>query len=192
MDQVFDESAHQIENSVHEVDTAFDLVASKIPLQVTRVISKPTWCSKIAYSDDTNSRKSVDEENERLETNSHLVFDESLQRNMFHLQGQFANLKLVLIGNSVFYEILNSDFDGLRGVDGEVSLTPHDDNVEVVEFFPCLFIQLSLDNIRDLAMCDSMTDCVPTCYWFDTGQHVFQSSSFVFKHKKSFICDGIG
>ncbi|KAL3353894.1 hypothetical protein AABB24_018529 [Solanum stoloniferum] len=66
-DQVFDESSHQIEDSVHEFDMAFDLVADnlvglQIPLQATTSVEPPL----------------VDED-ECLETKTCIVFDGSLQ-----------------------------------------------------------------------------------------------------------------
>uniref|UniRef100_A0A3Q7HYZ1 Uncharacterized protein n=1 Tax=Solanum lycopersicum TaxID=4081 RepID=A0A3Q7HYZ1_SOLLC len=58
-DQVFDESSHLIEESVH----AFDLVEDnslglQMPLQVTEVISTPTWYVEIDYRGDMHSTKS--------------------------------------------------------------------------------------------------------------------------------------
>ncbi|KAH0682529.1 hypothetical protein KY290_021107 [Solanum tuberosum] len=51
-----------------------------------------------------------------------------------------------------------------------------------------LHIQLdpSLADFGGLALCESMKNGLPTCYWFDTGQHVCHSIPFVFRHK---ICD---
>ncbi|KAG5581719.1 hypothetical protein H5410_052346 [Solanum commersonii] len=51
-----------------------------------------------------------------------------------------------------------------------------------------LHIQLdpSLADFRGLALCESMKNGLPTCYWFDTGQHVCHSIPFLFRHK---ICD---
>ncbi|KAG5620365.1 hypothetical protein H5410_005583 [Solanum commersonii] len=119
-DQVFDESSHQIEDSVHEFDMAFDLVADKlvglqIPLQVTQVISKPM--------------KSIVEEDKCVETKTDIVFYKSLQQNEFDLQFQFIDLQLVS----------------------------------------------SLANFGDLAMCESVTDGLPTCHWFDTGSMFLRS-----------------
>lgn len=115
-DQVFDGSSHQIENSVHEFDMMFDLAADNSeelqPLQVTQVISTPTWCAKIDYPDDTHYRKSTTEEDECLQTTTDIVFDGSLQRNKFDTQGQIVNMKFVVIGNSISHEILTSNFSG--------------------------------------------------------------------------------
>ncbi|KAH0678983.1 hypothetical protein KY284_020068 [Solanum tuberosum] len=51
-----------------------------------------------------------------------------------------------------------------------------------------LHIQLdpSLADFGGLALCQSMKNGLPTCYWFDTGQHVCHSIPFAFRHK---ICD---
>ncbi|KAG5616204.1 hypothetical protein H5410_016028 [Solanum commersonii] len=145
-DQVFDESSHQIEDSVHEFDMAFDLVEDnsmglQMPLQVTEVVSTPTWCFEIDYRGDMHSRKSNVAEDECLETNTDIVFGGSLQRNESTLQGQFANLKLVVTENSVFHETLSSNFDAPIRVDGEISLIPRDDEDEIAESYPSLFNQ---------------------------------------------------
>ncbi|WMV28428.1 hypothetical protein MTR67_021813 [Solanum verrucosum] len=42
----------------------------------------------------------------------------------------------------------------------------------------------SLADFGDLAMCESVTDGLPTCHWFDTGQHVSLFIPFVFRHTK--------
>ncbi|WMV10424.1 hypothetical protein MTR67_003809 [Solanum verrucosum] len=155
-DQVFDESSHQIEDSVHEFDMAFDLVADnlvglQIPLQATQVISKPTWCAEIDNPNDKHSRKSIVEEDECLETKTDIVFVE-----------------------------VSSEMR----VDGYVSLIPHDDIAAISEFFLFVFNQSSLAHFRDLAMCESVTDGLPTCHWFDTGQHVSSFIPFVFRLTK--------
>ncbi|KAH0641161.1 hypothetical protein KY285_037747 [Solanum tuberosum] len=187
-DQVFDESSHQIEDSIHEFDMAFDLVEDnsmglQMPLQVTEVVSTPTWCVEIDYRGDMHSRKSNVAEDECLETNTDIVFGGSLQRNEFTLQGQFANLKLVVTENSVFYETLSSNFDAPIRVDGEISLIPRDDEDEIAESYPSLFNQSFFSHFGALAI-ESMTDGLPTCYWFDTGQYVSQSITFVFRRRK--------
>ncbi|WMV58053.1 hypothetical protein MTR67_051438, partial [Solanum verrucosum] len=84
-DQVFDESSHQIDDSVHEFDMAFDLVEGssmglQMPLQVTQAISTPTWCAEIDYRGDTHFRKSNVVTDECLETITDIVFGGSLQR----------------------------------------------------------------------------------------------------------------
>ncbi|KAH0662082.1 hypothetical protein KY284_027013 [Solanum tuberosum] len=145
-DQVFDESSHHIEDSVYEFDMAFDLVEDnsmglQMPLQVTEVLSTPTWCIEIDYRGDTHSRKSNVAEDECLETNTDVVFGGSLQRNESDLQGQLANLKLVVTKKIVFHEILSSDFDAPIGVAGEISLIPRDDDGEIAESYPYLFNQ---------------------------------------------------
>ncbi|KAH0716806.1 hypothetical protein KY290_016294 [Solanum tuberosum] len=117
-DQVFDESSHQVEDSVHEVDMAFDLVADN------------------------------------------------------------------LVGLQIPLQILISDFDEPIGVDVYVSLIPHDDVLVIAEFFPFIFKQSSLANFGDLAMCESVTDGLPTCHWFDTGKHVSTFIPFVFRLTK--------
>ncbi|XP_049399030.1 uncharacterized protein LOC125862950 isoform X1 [Solanum stenotomum] len=187
-DQVFDESSHQIEDSVHEFDMAFDLVEDnsmglQMPLQVTEVVSTPTWCVEIDYRGDMHSRKSNVAEDECLETNTDIVFGGSLQRNESTLQGQFANLKLVVTENSVFHETLSSNFDAPIRVDGEISLIPRDDEDEIAESYPSLFNQSFFAHFGALAI-ESMTDGLPTCYWFDTGQYVSQSITFVFRRRK--------
>ncbi|WMV52473.1 hypothetical protein MTR67_045858 [Solanum verrucosum] len=156
-DQVFDESSHQSEDSVHEFDMAFDLVADnlvglQIPLQATQVISKPTWCVEIDNPNDKHSRKSIVKEDECLETKTDIVFDGSLQRNEFDLQCQFANMQLVVSDKFFSHEILISDFNEPIGVDGYVSLIPHDDVAAISEFFPFVFNQSSLADFGDLAM----------------------------------------
>ncbi|KAH0698898.1 hypothetical protein KY284_013113 [Solanum tuberosum] len=186
-DQVFDESSHHIEDPVYEFDMAFDLVEDnsmglQMPLQVTEVLSTPTWCVEIDYRGDMHSRKSNVAEDECLETNTDIVFGGSLHRNESDLQGQFANLKLVVTENSVFHEILSSDFDAPIGVAGEISLIPRDDDGEIAESYPCLFNQSFFADFGALAI-ESMTDDLPTCYWFDTGQYVSQSITFVFRRK---------
>ncbi|KAH0659811.1 hypothetical protein KY289_028559 [Solanum tuberosum] len=186
--EVFDESSHQIENSIHEFDMAFDLVEDnamglQMPLQVTEVVSTPTWCVEIDYRGDMHSRKSNVAEDECLETNTDIVFGGSLQRNESTLQGQFANLKLVVTEHSVFHEILSSNFDAPIRVDGEISLIPRDDEDEIAESYPSLFNQSFFADFGALAI-ESMTDGLPTCYWFDTGQYVSQSITFVFRCRK--------
>nr|AAT38685.2 hypothetical protein SDM1_32t00005 [Solanum demissum] len=161
VDQVFDESSHQIEDLVHEFGMAFDLVADnlvglQIPLQATRSVEPP-----------------LVEEDECLETKTNIVFDGSLQRNEFDLQCQFANLQLVVTNKFFSHEILISDFDEPIGVDGYVSLIPHDNVAAIVEFFPFIFNQSSLADFGDLAMCESVTDGLPTCHWFDTCFSVY-------------------
>uniref|UniRef100_M1A6A2 Uncharacterized protein n=1 Tax=Solanum tuberosum TaxID=4113 RepID=M1A6A2_SOLTU len=42
----------------------------------------------------------------------------------------------------------------------------------------------SLADFGDLAMCESVTDGLPTCHWFDTGQHVSPFIPFVFRLTK--------
>ncbi|KAH0744075.1 hypothetical protein KY290_032068 [Solanum tuberosum] len=133
-DQVFDESSHQIEGSVHEFDMAFDLVADnlvglQIPLQATRSVEPP-----------------LVEEDECLETKTDIVFD--------------------------------------GRVDGYVCLIPHDDVAAIAEYFQFVFNQSSLAYFGDLAMCESVTDGLPTCHWFDTGQHVSLFIPFVFRLTK--------
>ncbi|KAH0714872.1 hypothetical protein KY284_007777 [Solanum tuberosum] len=166
-DQVFDESSHQIEDSVHEFDMAFDLVADnlvglQIPLQATTSVEPP-----------------LVEEDECLETKTDIVFDGSLQRNEFDLQCQFANLQLVVTDKFFSHEILISNFDEPIRVDGYISLIPHDDVAAIAEFFSFVFNQSSLADFGDLAMCESVTDGLPTCHWFDTGQHVSPFIPFV-------------
>ncbi|KAM3200678.1 hypothetical protein P3L10_033040 [Capsicum annuum] len=187
VDQVFDESSHQITDPVHEFDIAFDLVPNisdrlQIPLQVTQVISKPTWCGEpeIDCSDDTHSRKSTSEEYECLDTNTSIVFDGSLQRNEFHLQCQFAHLKLIMTEKSIFHMNLPSNFNGPIGVEGEASLIPHVEDALIVEFFPSITTQSSLADFDDLAKCEIKKDGLPTFYWFDTGQHLSLPIPFVF------------
>lgn len=107
-------------------------------------------------------------EDECLETNTDIVFHRCLLRNESTLQGQFANMKLVVTENYVFHEILSSEFYAPIRVDGEISLIPHDDNDEIVESYPCLFNQSFFAHFGALAI-ESMTDGLPTCYWFDTG-----------------------
>nr|ABO93005.1 hypothetical protein [Solanum tuberosum] len=172
VDQVFDESSHQIEDLVHEFGMAFDLVADnlvglQIPLQAMRSVEPP-----------------LVEEDECLETKTNIVFDGSLQRNEFDLQCQFANLQLVVTDKFFSHEILISDFDEPIGVDGYVSLIPHDNVAAIVEFFPFIFYQSSLADFGDLAMCECVTDGLPTCHWFDTGQHVSPFIPFVFRLTK--------
>nr|AAT38753.1 hypothetical protein SDM1_42t00021 [Solanum demissum] len=65
-----------------------------------------------------------------------------------------------------------------------VSLIPHDNVAAIAEFFPFVFNQSSLADFGDLAMCESVTDGLPTCHWFDTGQHVSPFIPFVFRHTK--------
>ncbi|KAG5583268.1 hypothetical protein H5410_053895 [Solanum commersonii] len=138
---------------------AFDLVKDnsmglQMPLQVTEVICTPTWGVEIDYRGDMHSRKSNVAADECLETNTDIVFGGSLQQSEFDLQCQFINLKLVVTENFVFHEILSSDFDGpIR----------------------------SFLHFGALAMCESMTDGLPTCYRFDTGKYVSQSITFVGK-----------
>lgn len=67
------------------------------------------------------------------------------------------------------------NFDELTRVEGEAS---------IVEFFPCIFTQQSLADFGDLAVCESIKNGSPTCYWFDTEQHLSQSILFVFPQKK--------
>ncbi|KAK4715595.1 hypothetical protein R3W88_013933 [Solanum pinnatisectum] len=95
-----------------------------------------------------------------------------------------ANLQLVVTDKFFSHEILISDFDEPIEVDGYVSLIPHDDIVAIAEFFLFLFNQSSLAHFGDLAMCESVTDGLPTCYWFDTRQHVCPFISFVFRLTK--------
>ncbi|KAH0675156.1 hypothetical protein KY285_022957 [Solanum tuberosum] len=76
----------------------------------------------------------------------------------------------------------NIVFDGR--VDGYVSLIPHDNVAAIAEFFPFVFNQSSLANFGDLTMCESVTDGLPTCHWFDTGQHVSPFIPFVFRLTK--------
>ncbi|PHT51898.1 hypothetical protein CQW23_06360 [Capsicum baccatum] len=85
--EVFGESSHQIKNSVYQFDTSFDLVLDtsdelQLALQVTHVISKPTWCGEpeLDCSDDTQSRKSTSEGDESLSTNTSVVFDGGVKR----------------------------------------------------------------------------------------------------------------
>ncbi|PHU02862.1 hypothetical protein BC332_28113 [Capsicum chinense] len=99
------------ENSVHKFDSAFDLVADnseglQMPLLVSQVISKPIRCAEIDYPNDTQSRRSIAEEDECLKTNTNIVFDGSLQRNEFALKCQVAYLELVGIEKSVSHKIL--------------------------------------------------------------------------------------
>ncbi|PHT36852.1 hypothetical protein CQW23_24552 [Capsicum baccatum] len=176
VDQVFDESSHQITNSIHEFYTAFDLVPNisdrlQIPLQVTQVISKPTWCGEpeIDCSDDTRSRKSTSEEDECLDTNTSIVFDGSLQRNEFHPQCQFAHLKIIMTKKSIFYMNLPSNFNGPTRVEGEASVIPHVNVALIVKFFPSITTQSSLADFGDLAKYEIMKDGLPIFYWFDTG-----------------------
>ncbi|KAH0640425.1 hypothetical protein KY285_037011 [Solanum tuberosum] len=129
-----------------------------------------------------HSRKSNVAEDECLETNMDIVFGGSLQRNESDLQGQFANLKLVVTENSVFHEILSSDFDAPIRVAGEIFIIPRDDDGEIAESYPCLFNQSFFADFGALAI-ESMTDDLPICYWFDTGQYVSQSITFVFRRK---------
>ncbi|KAK4737955.1 hypothetical protein R3W88_001652 [Solanum pinnatisectum] len=150
----------------------FDLVADnvvglQIPLQATRSVEPP-----------------LIEEDECLETKTNIVFDGSLQRNKFDLQCQFTNLHLVVTDNFFSHEILISDFDEPIGVDGYVSLIPHDDVVAITEFFLFVFNQSSLADFGDLAMCESVTDGLPTCHWFDTGHHFSPFIPFVFRLTK--------
>ncbi|KAG5604092.1 hypothetical protein H5410_025584 [Solanum commersonii] len=91
---------------------------------------------------------------------------------------------LVVTDNFFSHEILISDFDEPIGVDGYVSLIPHDNVAAIAEFFPFVFNQSSLANFGDLAMCESVTDGLPTCHWFDTGQHVSPFIPFVFRLMK--------
>ncbi|KAM3203755.1 hypothetical protein P3L10_031381 [Capsicum annuum] len=186
VDQVFDESSHQID-SVHEFGTDFDLVPNisdglQIPLQVTQVISKPTWCGEpeIDCSDDTHSRKSISEEDECLDPNTSIVFDGSLQRNEFHLQCQFAHLNIIMTEKSIFHMNLPYNFNGPTRVEGEASLIPHVDDALIAEFFPSITTQSSLADFGDLAKYEIMKDGLPTFYWFDTGQHLSLLIPFVF------------
>ncbi|PHU01867.1 hypothetical protein BC332_27118 [Capsicum chinense] len=195
VDQVFDESFHQITDSVHEFGTDFDLVLNisdglQIPLQVTQVISKPTWCGEpeIDCSDDTYSRKSISEEDECLDPNTSIVFDGSLQRNEFHLQCQFAHLKIIMTEKSIFHMNLPSNFNGPTRVEGEASLIPHVDDALIAEFFPSITTQSSLADFGDLAKYEIMKDGLPTFYWFDAGQHLSLLIPFVFRHIK---CGGL-
>ncbi|KAG5583247.1 hypothetical protein H5410_053874 [Solanum commersonii] len=179
----------RLKDSVHEFDMAFDLVKDnsmglQMPLQVTEVISTPTWGVEIDYRGDMHSRKSNVAADECLETSMDIVFGGSLQQNEFDLQCQFINLKLVVTENFVFHEILSSDFDGPIRVDGEISLIPRDDDAEIAESYPCLFNQSFFADFGALAMCESMTDGLPTCYRFDTGKYVSQSITFVFRRRK--------
>ncbi|KAG5588189.1 hypothetical protein H5410_048623 [Solanum commersonii] len=128
--------------------------------QATQVISKPTWCAEIDNPNDKHSRKSIVEEDECLETKRH---------------------SLVVTDKFFSHVILISDFDEPIGVDGYVSLIPHDDVAAISEFFPFVFNQSSLADFGDLAMCQSVTDGLPTCHWFDTGQHVSPFIPFVFR-----------
>ncbi|KAG5590252.1 hypothetical protein H5410_040766 [Solanum commersonii] len=183
-DQVFDESSHQIEESVHEFDIAFDLVEDnsmglQMPLQLIDANPNP----EIDYRGDMHSRKSNVAEDECLETNTDIVFGGSLQRNESTLHGQFANLKLVVTENSVFHETLSSNFHAPIRVDGEISLIPRDDEDEIAESYPSLFNQSFFAHFEARAI-ESMTDGLPTCYWFDTGQYVSQSITFVFRRRK--------
>ncbi|KAG5572080.1 hypothetical protein H5410_061846 [Solanum commersonii] len=151
----------------------FDLVEGssmglQMPLQVTQVISTPTWCAEIDYRGDTHFRKSNVVTDECLETITDIVFGGSLQRNESNLQCQSANLKLVANENYVFHEIWNL-------------LIPHDDDAEIDESFPCLFNQSYLADFWALAVCESMTDGLSTCYWFDT---VSQSITSAFRCRK--------
>lgn len=128
------------------------------------------------------------------DTNKKIVFDENFQRSEFNLSCQFDNLKLVVTENYVFHELVTSDFDGPTRVYGEVSLTPHNDDAEIAELFPCLFNQSSLANIADLAMYESMTDCLHTCYWCNCAT-CFPIHSFCVQALEImviiFICHGI-
>ncbi|KAM3359275.1 hypothetical protein P3S68_022208 [Capsicum galapagoense] len=191
VDQVFDESSHQITDSVHEFDTDFDLVLNisdglQIPLQVTQVISKSTWCGEPAIncSDDTHSRKSTSEEDECLDTNMIIVFDGSLQRNEFHLQCQFAHLKIIMTEKFIFHTNLPSNFNGPTRVEGEACLIPHVDDGLIVDFFPSITTQSSLDDFGDLTKYEIMKDGLPIFYWFDTRQHLSLPIPFVFQHIK--------
>lgn len=111
VNQEVDAKSHQFENSVHKFDSAFDLVADnseglQMPLLVSPVISKPIRCAEIDYPSDTQSRRSIAEEDECLKTNTNIVFDGSLQRNEFALKCQVAYLELVGIEKSVSHKIL--------------------------------------------------------------------------------------
>jgi len=112
------------------------------------------------------------------------VFDKSLQQNEFDLQCQFTDLQLVVTNKFFSHEILISDFDEPIGVDGYVCLIPHDDVAAIAEYFQFVFNQSSLAYFGDLAMCESVTDGLPTCHWFDTGQHVSHFIPFMFRLKK--------
>ncbi|KAM3359912.1 hypothetical protein P3S68_019623 [Capsicum galapagoense] len=195
VDQVFDESSHQITDPVHEFDIAFDLVPNisdglQIPLQVTQVISKPTLCvePEIDCSADTHSRKSISEEYECLDTNTSIVFDGSLQRNECHLQCQFAYLKLIMTEKSIFHMNLPSNFNGPIGVEGEASLIPHVEDALTAEFFSSITTQSSLADFDDLEKYEIKKDGLPTFYWFDTRQHLSLPIPFVFRHIK---CGGL-
>ncbi|XP_060172008.1 uncharacterized protein LOC132603123 [Lycium barbarum] len=75
--QVSDESSHQSENSVHEVDTAFDLVADDsegLPLQVTQVLDESTWCPESLLTQVKKETCNTDFE-ENNKTGDILTFD---------------------------------------------------------------------------------------------------------------------
>ena len=101
-------------------------------------------------------------EDECLETNTDIVFHRCLLRNESTLQGQFANMKLVVTENYVFHEILSSEFYAPIRVDGEISLIlrdndDDDDDVEIDESYSCLFNQSFFPSFKALAI-ESMTD----------------------------------
>ncbi|KAF3650474.1 hypothetical protein FXO38_17139 [Capsicum annuum] len=193
--EVFGESSHQIKNSVYQFDTSFDLVLDtsdelQLALQVTHVISKPTWCGEpeLDCSDDTQSRKSTSKEDESLSTNTSVVFDGGLQRNEFHQQCQFAPLNVFVIEKSIFHLNFSSNFNGPIGVKGEASLIPYADDALIVEFFLSITTQLFLADFGDLSKYEIMKDGLPSCYWFDTGQYLSLSIFLVFQHIK---CGGL-
>ncbi|PHU07935.1 hypothetical protein BC332_24424 [Capsicum chinense] len=159
-------------------------------IQVTHVISKPTWCGEpeLDCSNDTQSRKSTSEEDESLSTNTSVVFDGCLQRNEFHLQCQFAPLNIFVTEKSIFHLNFSFNFNGPIGVKGEASLIPYADDALIVEFFPSITIQPSLADFGDLSKYEIMKDGLPTCYWFDTGQYLSLSIFLVFQHIK---CGGL-
>ncbi|KAF3676355.1 hypothetical protein FXO38_04318 [Capsicum annuum] len=163
---------------------------SQIPLQVTQVISKPTWCAEpeIDCSDDTHSRKSISGEDECLDPNTSIVFNGSLQRNEFHLQCQFSYLKIIMIEKSIFYMNLPSNFNGPTRVEGEASLIHYDNNSLIAEFYPSITTQSSLADFGDLAKYEIMKDGLPTFYLFDTEQHLSLLIPFVLRHIK---CGGL-
>nr|ABI34290.1 hypothetical protein SDM1_25t00002 [Solanum demissum] len=66
------------------------------------------------------------------------------------------NFELVVTDKFFSHEILISDFDEPIGVDGYISLIPHDDVAAIAEFFPFVFNQLSLADFGDLAMCETL------------------------------------
>ncbi|KAK4737936.1 hypothetical protein R3W88_001633 [Solanum pinnatisectum] len=124
------------------------------------------------------------EEDECLETKTDIVFVGSLQGNKFDLQCQFTNLQLVVTDKFFSHEILISYFDEPIGVDGYISLISHDDVAAITEFSLFVFNQSSLADFRDLAICESVTDGLPTCHWFDTGHHFSPFIPFMFRLTK--------